>query len=69
MKEKDRSKIINTFLHSLALNFEMCNVDKVHNGLNLISSWSYAHRVGNGEYSEKEQQKLIDSIINKMKEY
>lgn len=31
-------------------------------------SWSYAHRVGNGEYSEKEQQQIINKNFWKLTE-
>ena len=34
--------------------------DAVMDCLNRIGAWSYAHRQGNGEFSEKEQQELVD---------
>jgi len=36
--------------------------------LDAISSWSYAHRQGNGELSDKEQQGIIDKAFWRMKE-
>ena len=34
--------------------------DAVMDCLKRISAWSYAHRTGNGEYSEKEQQDIVN---------
>jgi hypothetical protein len=31
--------------------------------LNNIDNWSYSHRVGNGELSEKEQQQIINKAF------
>lgn len=36
--------------------------------LNAISAWSYAHRRGNGELSDKEQQLLVETAFRKLKE-
>jgi hypothetical protein len=44
------------------------NGDKVREMISAICSWSYAHRCGNGEYSEEEQQKLIDKSFEKIKQ-
>jgi hypothetical protein len=37
--------------------------------IGLIDSWSYAHRRGNGEYNEDEQQALVDAAFGRMAEY
>ena len=34
--------------------------------LNNIDDWSYSHRKGNGELSEKEQQKIINKAFWKL---
>jgi hypothetical protein len=44
------------------------NNDKVGEMISAISSWSYAHRCGNGEYSEQEQQEFIDKSFEKIKQ-
>lgn len=44
------------------------NGDKVREMISAICSWSYAHRCGNGEYSEKEQQELVDHAFEKIKQ-
>jgi len=36
--------------------------------LNNIDDWSYSHRKGNGELSDKEQQKLINKAFWKLNE-
>ena len=55
------------FLHSLQLHAEVC-LD--HEGTKkLISnacSWSYAHRRGNGEYTDEEQDAMINASFNKL---
>jgi hypothetical protein len=37
--------------------------EKVKEMLDLISGWSYAHRSGNGEISEEQQQQRIDNAF------
>jgi len=56
-----------SFLHKLQLHAEVC-LD--HEGTKkLISnacSWSYAHRRGNGEYTDEEQDAMINAAFNKL---
>jgi len=35
----------------------------------LMDSWSYAHRCGNGELSERQQRKLVDAVVRRMEKY
>jgi len=44
------------------------NGDKVREMISVICSWSYANCCGNGEYSEKEQQELVDKSFEKIKQ-
>jgi hypothetical protein len=44
------------------------NQEKMQEIIGAICSWSYAHRVGNGELSDEEQQAIIDSAFNKIKQ-
>jgi len=37
--------------------------------LDAIDMWSYAHRCGNGEYSDKEQQEIIDKATDRLKNF
>jgi hypothetical protein len=41
----------------------------VYELIGLICSWSYAHRCGNGELSDKEQQAIIDRALQRLKEF
>ena len=39
----------------------------VHHIISVIGDWSYAHRQGNGEFSEKETDRLIRHHFDRMK--
>ncbi len=55
------------FLHNLHFAFSVeLNSDKVKDLLNRASNWSYAHRQGNGELSQYEQNKLIKAAFHKL---
>ena len=41
---------------------------KVGKLIDNINSWSYAHRCGNGEHSEEEQQAIIDKAFKKLRD-
>jgi|APFre7841882793_1041355.scaffolds.fasta_scaffold14583_2 hypothetical protein len=43
------------------------NSDKVKEMIYAICDWSYAHRSGNGELTEEEQQARIDNSFDKIK--
>lgn len=60
----DREKIekYESFLHKLDLCASVaCDPVAVKELIENASNWSYAHRIGNGELPEQEQQKHIDS--------
>lgn len=47
------------FLHNLQM-YSVCGRgDLIQILVDNACSWSYAHRVGNGEYSDKKQDKLV----------
>ena len=48
------------FLHRLDLMMTCGDNEGIKKLLSNASSFSYAHRIGNGELSEKEQQRIID---------
>lgn len=51
-------------LHTLyAVTMDMAGVQQT---LNDISNWSYAHRVGNGMLTARQQNKLINEAFNKL---
>jgi hypothetical protein len=69
LTEKERFQITKTFLDYLALGLQVGNAKIVNGALAIIADWSYAHRVGNGENSDSQQQKIIDRQYQRMKEY
>jgi hypothetical protein len=44
------------------------NYEKVTEMMSAISGWSYAHRSGNGELTEEEQQARVDLAFTKIKQ-
>jgi hypothetical protein len=44
------------------------NAEKMQEIIGAICSWSYAHRVGNGELSDEEQQAVIDRAFDRIKQ-
>ena len=44
------------------------NQEKMQEIIGAICAWSYAHRQGNGELSDKEQQALIDRAFDRIKQ-
>ena len=70
MTAKEKVDIYEKFFHQLQLHMSVTlNHSKVNEGLKIIDMWSYAHRIGNGELTDKAQKKLIENQIMKMKEY
>ena len=51
------------FLHNLNMMMVCGNPTGIQKLLNKVDSWSYSHRVGNGELSDKAQQKVIDKAF------
>lgn len=65
MREKIR--VYEALLHHIQINAEIVmNQKKVGEYIEKICHWSYAHRVGNGEFTEKEQQGCIDHAFWKL---
>jgi hypothetical protein len=44
------------------------NADKMQEIIGAICSWSYAHRSGNGELSNEEQQARVDCAFDRIKQ-
>jgi len=62
LSDKEKIYIYESFLHLLQLNAEV--VEDIEQTKKLISNacaWSYSHRVGNGEYSDEEQQEIVNN--------
>lgn len=54
------------FLHNINLYLTCNNTIAIKQLLSNADDWSYSHRCGNGELSEKEQQELIDKKFWKL---
>jgi hypothetical protein len=69
MNKNDRLRIYEKFFHRINLYCVSLNNEKVREAVSLIDSWSFAHRCGNGEFSEREQHKLVESAIQNMEKW
>lgn len=57
--DKEKIAQYEAFLHTLNLGVMCGNKNMVDRLILNADSWSYAHRVGNGEIEESEQEKII----------
>jgi len=70
MTQKQRLEIYERFFHQVQLYHSVTlNESKVRDALDIISAWSYAHRVGNGKLDDIEQRIGVDSIVDLMDKY
>lgn len=69
MTNKQRLKIYEQFFHKINIYCTTMNGEKVKDAVGLIDSWSYCHRCGNGQLSNRQQQQLIDSVVKKMEDF
>ena len=69
MTKNDRLIAYEAFFHKINAHVLTLNHDKIRDAVTLIDSWSYAHRCGNGELSDYQQQKQIDHVVQRMKEF
>jgi exopolyphosphatase/pppGpp-phosphohydrolase len=60
---KEKVEQYEQFLHSINMMLISGSIKGVQKLIDNADCWSYAHRVGNGELSEEEQQKLIDKAF------
>jgi hypothetical protein len=63
---KEKVKMYEQFLHDVQM-YSVCGRgDLIQVLVDNACSWSYAHRVGNGEYSDKEQNKIVTTNFWKL---
>ncbi|MNQ21363.1 hypothetical protein D3C85_344790 [compost metagenome] len=67
-KLEEKVEVYENLLHSIQASRVAFNSERVRLLLSLIDNWSYAHRQGNGEKSEKEIQEAVHAAFNKIKE-
>jgi hypothetical protein len=66
---KTENEVFRRVFHHINTHFSIThNAGKMHEIIHAISSWSYAHRQGNGELSDEEQQELIDRKFDRIKQ-
>ena len=56
------------FLHKINSFIISCNHEGVRELVENADNWSYAHRVGNGELSDRKQQQIINNAFWKLLE-
>lgn len=66
---EDKIKDYEHVLHRIQMYREVTmDNNKITKLLDKICRWSYSHRCGNGENTDKEQQQLIDHAFKRMLE-
>lgn len=64
---KQKIQKYESLLHSIQMHAQVTmNHDRVAVLIDQICAWSYAHRSGNGEITDKEQQARIDKAFNRL---
>jgi hypothetical protein len=57
------------FLHDIQMYAEVSmSASKMESLIGNACSWSYAHRVGNGIYSDSDQQLKVDNAFNRLRD-
>lgn len=63
---KQKVEMYENFLHKINSFIVSCNNDGIKELIENADNWSYSHRVGNGEPSDREQQRLINNAFWKL---
>ena len=63
---KEKVAIYEEFLHKINMFVTCCDNDGVAELVQNADNWSYMHRVGNGELSDKKQQEMINNAFWKL---
>lgn len=56
------------FLHDINLAVTCCNAEMLNRLIKNADEFSYAHRVGNGEYSDEKQEQIIAAKFWRLRE-
>lgn len=59
--DKEKIEMYENFLHAINMYCTCCAHEKIGKLVQNADMWSYAHRMGNGELLEEEQNELIAS--------
>jgi hypothetical protein len=63
---KEKVAQYESFLHKINSFIVSCNNDGIRELVQNADIWSYSHRVGNGEPSDREQQRMINNAFLKL---
>jgi hypothetical protein len=63
---KEKVEMYESYLHKINMYVISCNDQGVRELVQNADTWSYAHRIGNGELSERKQQKVINNAFWKL---
>ena len=64
--QKEKITMYESFLHKINSFIVSCNNDGIKELVENADNFSYSHRIGNGELSDREQQKLINNAFWKL---
>jgi hypothetical protein len=64
--QKEKILMYESFLHKINSFIVSCNNDGIKELVENADSWSYCHRIGNGEISDRVQQQLINNSFWKL---
>ena len=59
--DAEKIKVYEEFLHSISRANTAMNNKLMQKYVRQADAWSYAHRRGNGEFSEEEQQAIVET--------
>ena len=64
--KNEKITMYESFLHKINSFIVSCNNDGIKELVENADDWSYAFRIGNGELSDREQQKVINNAFWKL---
>jgi len=68
MNNKQRQRKYEEFLHAVNTAMVCHNQERIAKLLDNAFKWSYSHRVGNGTYTDREQQQIVDQATERLTE-
>jgi len=60
---REKVQMYEDYLHKINMCIVSCNNDCVIELVKNADIWSYSHRIGNGEISDRQQQKIINTAF------
>ena len=68
-KLRTENEVFHQVFHHINLHASITmNAEKMQGIIGVICSWSYAHRSGNGELTDEEQQARVDYAFDRIKQ-